>query len=1449
MSHELYDSGAKNQWSFNSPSQEQTTAYPKIGTAETTEQPMQNSRRSSPVKLFAFTTSKHFGVLAVALTASATTAALKTALAVVLGDVFDVVANFGSETITGASALLEITKWCSIIAALGLAQWLSNSVLLAMWVVFGELQADSARHIVFDRLLAQDTAWFDCLSEGISSLLVRIQTQTRELQSGTSQVFGHFACEGMTSFASLGIALYFSWKLTLVLIATLPVSLVVLWYASRSLEPAIQAQRRALSTATKHVTASLTAIDLLKAYNGSGSSLKQYSRLVTDAAKHYLVQARCTSVQIGYTSFWVIMLFVVGFWYGVVLVNNGLQPGAVITTFYATLTALQGIEALLPHWLVIVKGISAGDYLSALAPMPEPSPTSDVPSDVLSPGKCAGDIKLLDVGFVYPANPDKVVLHPSTINFQAGKTTFIVGRSGSGKSTIGGLVGNLYEPSTGHLFLDGRRYQELDKDWLKANITLIQQESVVFNDTVFGNVSLGHTHPSKATLSEIQAACEDMLLGSTVAALPYGLSTQLGVGGIGLSGGQKQRLALARARLRDPPILILDEVTSGLDQITRAILMDRIRKWRQNRTTIIITHDLSQISDDDMVHMFDHGHLIDSGLKCNLHRYKTSGLSSLIAHSLRSSGSITSVPREAPYRSTLTAHEAYSTRKSYMLSHYSMDTLVNKQPQVSWSLPLGTFPSETNDETVQRVPVERNSHKNTSLVVSRPLSDVENDLDGLELERRRFSAFVNEKFSLTETNSLTQSHETNTLSTSTLAYSSIWDLRSDTDTLANYSYPGSGSSADLHNKQPSRESFNSGLQFMGNHSSSSIAEPALPARASLTASLKTLWPSLQPRDRTILVLGLLVCFVGAATTPAFAYCFAHLLSAFWLPGDKALEGRVWAVAMVGIAIADGIASAVSRYFIESAAQAWVDTIRVTALSKILSQPKLWFDYIEHSPGRLSECLDRNAEEMRNIVGRFVPIVFQATTILAISIIWALLVSWKLTLVSLAPVPVIVGAIKGYSIVSGKWEKRCNSSAEDSSATLTEIFSHIHVVKALALETHFRNNYLRTVQNTVGTGFKRALYPSAIYGLYQSTSYAVIALVFYYGIVLMAKDDRITASQMMQVVNLLLFGIGTASSVLSHIPQLTMSQATATTLLKFASMPSGTMEGQGGYKLSSPLPLRLNCLSFSYPSRQYKLILQNVSLEILAGQCTALVGHSGCGKSTIASLLLGFYSPREHQGPISPLTFSDVPHQDVDILHLRSMIAYVPQVAFLFPGTIAENITYGLPEDSPYRQEACISRAAKESSIHDFIISLPHGYSTIVGEGGQALSGGQAQRINIARAIIRQPKLLILDEPTSGLDPENAEVVGQTLRHLIERSRGGQAELAVVLITHSTEMMRIADYTVMLEDGRHVEQGRFSDLVQAGGPFADLLSVNRPRSCEADIADLHVHGSMEGESIF
>jgi ABC-type multidrug transport system fused ATPase/permease subunit len=235
----------------------------------------------------------------------------------------------------------------------------------------------------------------------------------------------------------------------------------------------------------------------------------------------------------------------------------------------------------------------------------------------------------------------------------------------------------------------------------------------------------------------------------------------------------------------------------------------------------------------------------------------------------------------------------------------------------------------------------------------------------------------------------------------------------------------------------------------------------------------------------------------------------------------------------------------------------------------------------------------------------------------------------------------------------------------------------------------------------------------------------------------------------------------------------------------------------------------NDVNFHYPQRKDVEILKQLSFEVAPGEKVALVGSSGAGKSTIVSLLLRFYEANNGE-----IRIDGTPIKDMDIEHLRSAMALVPQEVILFGGTIGENIRFG-KQDATDEE---IIAAAQKANAYDFIMSFPDGFETQVGDRGIQLSGGQKQRIAIARAVIKDPKILILDEATSALDAESEKLVQDALNELLKNR-------SAIIIAHRLATIRKADKILVLDKGRVAESGTHDELVQIkDGIYANMSEL-------------------------
>lgn len=259
--------------------------------------------------------------------------------------------------------------------------------------------------------------------------------------------------------------------------------------------------------------------------------------------------------------------------------------------------------------------------------------------------------------------------------------------------------------------------------------------------------------------------------------------------------------------------------------------------------------------------------------------------------------------------------------------------------------------------------------------------------------------------------------------------------------------------------------------------------------------------------------------------------------------------------------------------------------------------------------------------------------------------------------------------------------------------------------------------------------------------------------------------------------------------------------------KLLRLSTDTDESRGILRPTLAGPVTFSNVQFSYPERPEAPVLKNVNMEIAEGECVAIVGSSGSGKSTIAALLQRLYEPGSGTVAVGPNEL-----RDTDVQHLRHHVSVVSQNPNLFDATIAENIKYGNKAIS----EVDVRTAAKAANVHEFIMSLPQGYDTMVGENASLISGGQAQRLQIARALARPSKILILDECTSALDPSNQAAVLETIRH-------AKLGRTTVMVTHKLAVMRMCDRILVVHDGEIAEHGTYEQLMSRKGVFAALAN--------------------------
>jgi ATP-binding cassette subfamily B protein len=391
------------------------------------------------------------------------------------------------------------------------------------------------------------------------------------------------------------------------------------------------------------------------------------------------------------------------------------------------------------------------------------------------------------------------------------------------------------------------------------------------------------------------------------------------------------------------------------------------------------------------------------------------------------------------------------------------------------------------------------------------------------------------------------------------------------------------------------------------------------------------------------------------------------------------------------------------------------------------------------------------------------------------------------------------------LLSGRIARLATETSEHESRFLEETqrdVAAIQIVKAFTAEADERAHVMRASARALGAAFRLYFVQTGYAGAVSILLALATAAVLYAG-GLLGLEGRVTIGELVVFVSYLQALYAPVDTLSHTLGQMQESSAGARRVFEVFDSEPEVRDAP----LARPLRdargiLRFKQVSFAYPGAGDELALEEIDFEAAPGTMVALVGPSGAGKTTLVSLIPRFFDPTAGRVLIDGADL-----RQFRVHSLRKQIGVVPQVPLLFPLSLADNIRYGLPEAS----DADVRRAADVAGVTDFAERLPQGFETLVGSEGRALSQGEAQRVTIARALVRDPGILILDEPTSALDPETEGLV-------VAGIEGARAGRTTFVIAHRLSTIRRADQILVLDAGRLVETGTFESLRDAGGLF-------------------------------
>ena len=548
---------------------------------------------------------------------------------------------------------------------------------------------------------------------------------------------------------------------------------------------------------------------------------------------------------------------------------------------------------------------------------------------------------------------------------------------------------------------------------------------------------------------------------------------------------------------------------------------------------------------------------------------------------------------------------------------------------------------------------------------------------------------------------------------------------------------------------------------------------------------------------SLFVLGMFFLVASALASLAFPYLLGELIKA----EKSELNSNL--ILLFILIIVQGIFSYIRiALFVETTAKMTTD-LRLDSFQKMIKLPMFFFQ--KRKVGELTSRIAADISLIQTTLTTDLAQFFRQIILIVGSLMLLLITSPKLTLFIIATLPVIMTIAIFFGRYVRKLTKKVQNKVAESNIIVEESFQAISTVKSFTNEIFEAKKYQKKTKKIEKESIKVGLVTAAFYAFVIIGIFGSIVLIIWYALSLDIKPAELTTFVLYAA-----FIGGSIGGLASSYSQIQKALGATESLLDIQrEVPEKISDiNEDYYSNFLNGNIQISNISFCYPSRPNDIVLNNISIDIKEGKKIAIVGMSGSGKTTLTNLLLGFFQPTKGN-----ILFDNQTIEDIGLTRLRNEIGLVPQDIILFGGTIRENLLYAKTDAT---EEEMIN-AAKEANAHDFILEFENGYNTIVGERGMQISGGQRQRIAIARAILKNPKILILDEATSSLDSKSEQRIQESMNFLLKGK-------TAIIISHRLATIKNVDQIYVFEKGNIVEFGKHSELLKKEGIYKKFFDA-------------------------
>ncbi|GAA4446817.1 ABC transporter transmembrane domain-containing protein [Ravibacter arvi] len=615
-----------------------------------------------------------------------------------------------------------------------------------------------------------------------------------------------------------------------------------------------------------------------------------------------------------------------------------------------------------------------------------------------------------------------------------------------------------------------------------------------------------------------------------------------------------------------------------------------------------------------------------------------------------------------------------------------------------------------------------------------------------------------------------------------------------------------------------RKRFNSEEDTSGNGEVSFFSTKAISGEG-LKKALKILRYTL-PYKKTF-ALGFVFLILATATSLVFPKAVGEIVAV--LQGSSRFTLNQIIGFLFGILVLQATFSFFRIFLFTRVSERAMADVRKDLYSRIICLPVTFFE--QNRVGELTSRVTSDVSFLDNVLSFTLAEFFRQGATLIIGTLFLFYTSTKLTLFMLATFPFLVFAAIFFGRYIRRLSKRAQTELAQANVVVEETFQNVHTVKAFTNEKLEIARYKTSLDKVVALLLEAATYRGAFVSFLILVMFGGIVCIVWYGASLIQTGELSISALFTFVIYTAYIG-GALNSLGDMYAQINRTIGASERVLEILDDTPEINPDLATEAKAEPLQgdIVYDDVRFSYPTRQDIDVLKGISFHVHPGERVALVGYSGAGKSTIIQLLMRFYEVSRGE-----IRIDGKPVNAYDLARLRKNIAIVPQEVMLFGGTIYENISYGKPGAS--REE--VHEAARKANALQFIQSFPEKFDTIVGERGIKLSGGQRQRIAIARAILKDPKILILDEATSSLDAESEKLVQDALNELMKNR-------TTIVIAHRLATINKVDKIYVIQEGVIAESGSHAVLSKLNnGLYANLIKLQ----FEAVTQDAAVHPSL------